>query len=470
MQLSLNQAYHQSYSTISKAVKYLHCSSNMDINDSLDLQRAQQKSITRMLCQHIPISPHHHLLAVDVTSISRPYSSKLTDKSYVHCNEPVKCKAPITVGHEYSCVSYLPALAEGWCLPLKMARVPTVKNSVLFGLRQSVEIQSELKKLPSTLPCVLVADAAYSCKAAIHSNHASSVILITRLRGNRKLLRPASSDKPHKTRKHWYDQENPFYLKDETSWGEPAETAQVDWVTRGGKLYQVDIQVWNDLRVASNKDYDLHNIALSVVRITVRKSNQSMLYKHPLWLIIEGDWQGVLTLEMIWNDYRLRFDLEHFFRFAKCHLLLNSLQTPDTMTEENWMQIAMLSQHQLFHARTAAEFQPNPWEKSKQSKQKITPRVVQRDMQRLLPMAKNISNETKPRGVGLGRKLGERVCKRATSPIVIKSKKHTSGNKLTFEETLNHPNIALSIEKVEPTNLAAICQPNKINNVADPPA
>lgn len=442
----------------------------MDISDSLDLQREQQKTITRILCQHTPINPHHHLLALDVTPISRPHSSKLTDKSYVHCNEPVKCKAPITVGHEYSCVSYLPASADGWCLPLKMERVSTAKNSVLFGLRQAEQVQSELQKLESTLPCVLVADAAYSSKAAIHANHATSVILIARLRGNRKLLRPASSDKPHKTRKHWYDKENPFYLKDETSWGEPAETVRVDWATRGGKLYQVDIQVWHDLRVASDKNYDLHKISLSVVRVTVRKSDQTMLYKHPLWLIIEGDWQGSLTLKMIWNDYRLRFDLEHFFRFAKCHLLLNSLQTPDTMTEENWMQIAMLSHHQLFHARAAAEFQPNPWEKSKQRKQKITPRVVQRDMQRLLPMAKNITNETKPRGVGLGRKLGERLCKRVTSPIVIKSKKHTSVNKLTFEQPLNQSNIDLSIEKVEPTNLADIGQPNNLHNAADPPA
>ena len=134
------------------------------------------------------------------------------------------------------------------------------------------------------------------------------------------------------------------------------------------------------------------------------------------------------------------------------------------------MQIAMLSHHQLFHARAAAEFQPNPWEKSKQRKQKITPRVVQRDMQRLLPMAKNITNETKPRGVGLGRKLGERLCKRVASPIIIKGQKHASVNKLTFEKPNNQPNIDLSIEKVDPTNLAETGQSNSLHNATDPPA
>ncbi|MCP3680595.1 MAG: hypothetical protein GY782_10245, partial [Gammaproteobacteria bacterium] len=52
------------------------------------------------------------------------------------------------------------------------------------------QIKTELlDKHDTSLPCVIVADTAYSGKAALFENHAHDTILIARLRGNRKLLR-----------------------------------------------------------------------------------------------------------------------------------------------------------------------------------------------------------------------------------------------------------------------------------------
>ncbi len=470
VELSLSKAYQQSFSTISKSVKFLHCKGKSDLATTTALQHDQNNTVMEVLCQHLPINEHHHLLALDITSVSRPYTKKLTDTGYVHSNEPISGKAPITIGHEYSCVGYVPDSADGWLLPLRLDRVPTSKNGVMLGMGQVRQIKTELDKHDTSLPCVIVADTAYSAKAALFENHAHDTILIARLRGNRKLLRPAPASKPHTTRKHWYDQENPFRLNDKNSWGESDEQHQVTWKTRGGKQHQVDIQVWNNLRVASDKVHDMHTIPLSVVKITVTKNDKTSLYKHPLWLIIEGKWQERLSLEMLWNDYRLRFDIEHFFRFAKLHLLLNHYQTPDTLTEENWMQIVMLSHHQLFHAREAAKFCPNPWERSKHRTQKATPRFVQRDMSRLLPMALPISGEVKPRGIGAGRQLGMSIQKRPQSKTVIKGKSGVIENKLMFENQGESGNIDLSAL----TASDAIASPNpRINhheNSTGPPA
>lgn len=445
VELSLTEAYKESYSTISKAVKFLHCKRDIDVKATIELQNKQKDTVTNHLCEHLPINQHHHLLAVDVTSVSRPYADKLTDKGYVHANEPIAGKKPITRGHEYSCLGYLPDCADGWLLPLRTDRVPTSENGVLFGMRQVRQIKPQLDKKNSQLPCVIVADAAYSCKAALHENHSHDTILIARLRGNRKLLRPAAKKTAYKTRKHWYDQENPFRLNDSTSWGEPAKQVQIEWNTRGGKRHHVDIQLWSDLRVSSDKGHDMHTISLSVVRIAVTKSDKTALYKHPLWLVIEGDWQARLSLKMIWNDYRSRFDIEHFFRYAKPHLLLNHYQTPDTTTEENWMQIVMLSHHQLFHARDAAQFCPNPWERSKRRTQKLTPRFVQRDMSRLLPMAKPTSTEVKSRGIGTGRRAGLEWVKRPKSETINKTKNKQQENKSTFVKKPDSAKVDLSL-------------------------
>jgi len=58
------------------------------------------------------------------------------------------------------------------------------------------------------------------------------------------------------------------------------------------------------------------------------KASGELLFTRPMWLIVSGEKHFKLTLQDIFNSYRQRFDIEHFFRFGKDKLLMNKIQTP----------------------------------------------------------------------------------------------------------------------------------------------
>ena len=73
---------------------------------------------------------------------------------------------PITIGHEYSVLAYLPNGSEErelhWAVPLSVRRVRSDQSGPEVGLKQLEEIanQTEFKNYF----CISVTDAAYSTK------------------------------------------------------------------------------------------------------------------------------------------------------------------------------------------------------------------------------------------------------------------------------------------------------------------
>lgn len=113
---------------------------------------------------------------------------------------------------------------------------------------------------------------------------------------------------------------------------------------------------------------------------------EDKLIYQPMWLITIGQRRGELTMLEGWQVYRQRFDLEHFFRFSKQHLLMRAFQTPDVEHEENWIQLTLLAYVQLWAARKLAVHLPRSWERYLYHPclTKITPSTVQRDFARII--------------------------------------------------------------------------------------
>jgi hypothetical protein len=138
--------------------------------------------------------------------------------------------------------------------------------------------------------------------------------------------------------------------------------------------------------------------------------------------VIVGEWPDNWPVTFFWKFYTSRFDIEHFFKFAKQRLLMTKFQTSDTIHEENWMQFSMISYHQLYHARTLAKNIPMPWEKKEKNisaentcknstkvKDILPPTRVQRDMPNLLKQLPKIKADLKIRGIPEGRKKGDKI-------------------------------------------------------------
>jgi hypothetical protein len=120
---------------------------------------------------------------------------------------------------------------------------------------------------------------------------------------------------------------------------------------------------WQDMLMRQKNGVLLNKYPFRVIRITITDENNNLVYKRPMWLMVSGARRQELALIQIWQAYKRRYDIEHFFKFGKTRLLMDKFQTPETSHEESWWQIGSLAYAQLYMARELANNLPNPWEK-----------------------------------------------------------------------------------------------------------
>ena len=158
------------------------------------------------------------------------------------------------------------------------------------------------------------------------------------------------------------------------------------------------------------------------------------IFNKTMWLAVTGKRKNELTLTEIYHSYRLRFDIEFFFRFGKQKLLLDKYQTPDVEHQENWFIIVMLSYWLLYLSRYDGDIIINDWEKylekyknqeSKEQKQSQvkSPTMTSRAMPGIISGFVNKYIIPKTRNNTSGRSSGEKQVHRERHSVVKKSKK-----------------------------------------------
>ena len=76
-----------------------------------------------------------------------------------------------------------------------------------------------------------------------------------------------------------------------------------------------------------------------------------------------GEKRCELPLKECVDNYRDRYDIEHYFRFGKQRLLLDSFQSNKAEHDENWWKLCALSYFQLFLSKEISGAIPEPWER-----------------------------------------------------------------------------------------------------------
>lgn len=381
VRLSLEPVYSRSYSTISKAIDHV-----------FNHYSRSAKEMTRLLQDHLPDC---QILVTDITPIERPFALTLQERCFIYKSSHIKQRMPVTVGHNYSFVCALPQ-EKMWALPLSIKRVKPTDIRTLVGIEQLEEI---LKN--SYQKWVHVADTDYSNKNALKRLSFLSCTSLIRLRSNRVLYFPAHCTYKSSRRPKIYGKK--FYFK------HPSKACeQILIKSENGDL---KIERWNDLLIREVQ------VQIDVVRIRLYKNNRPV-FKHPIWVAIIG--QKEINIKQVYEAYKRRFDVEHFFRFGKRKLLLNSFQTPKIESEENWLWIAGLSQWMLYFAKQYAAYHPLPWEKK--GRELLNPSQTQKDYGRIIKEMAQQVKFPKRRGNSNGRPLGTQLPKRKRYKIIKKSK------------------------------------------------
>jgi hypothetical protein len=375
-------------------------------------------------------------LGLDGTPQRRQYAYTLGDRGYVYSPNPVAGNKPVTIGHEYSTVAFLPEKREGqspsWVVPLSVRRVATSEDKELVGAAQiNALLDDEAAPWAGEL-VVVVGDSRYSKPEYLHAVHQDhpNLVSIVRLRSNRTLYRyletPEST--PHHRPKHKGDA---FKLPDAKTHDQPCETITFQRQGRRGQTIQVQVEAWSDMLMpGKNKPVriPMEKYPFRLVRITLLDEQGKSTFTNPVWVIVVGNRRHELTLQQIAEDYLARSNLEHFFRFGKQKLLMDGFQTPETAREEKWWHIAHLAYTMLWLARPLAQHLPRPWERHlPQSKQKlISPAIVQRDFSRLISQVGSCTRAPKPRGKPPGHREGTVLPRRERISVVYKGQNQPS--------------------------------------------
>jgi hypothetical protein len=420
VELCLTPCFRRSYSTLYKA---------------LAESSWEEGQLARLLAPFLPRPSKRSfwLFGVDVTPQPRPFAQTLPDRGLVYQPNPIASNTPITIGHQYSSVALLPEErahhSPAWVLPLSSARVASADDKEAVGAAQ-IDALLQDKALPfHNALCVEVADSKYSKPAYLHAHRKhANLITIVRVAANRTFYRPPEAAAPPAGAGHptWYGAR--FALGDASTWPPCDTQALTQHISRRGKRYRVEIQSWNNCLMRGQrtpKELPMQRYPFTLVRIVFYDQAGREAFRHPLWLIVVGQRRHELNAFEVYHAYGKRYDLEHFFRFGKQHLLLTSFQTPEVAREERWWHLAHLAYAQLWLAREGVEALPRPWERNLPSmhSRQISPSLAQRDFGRIIRQIGTPAQPPKVRGISQGRQLGTRLPPRPRQKVVVKGQK-----------------------------------------------
>ena len=421
VQLCLNPAFRRKYGSVRDAITNFA----MDPNQSANIERCLIE-----YCSPITKTQPFRLTVLDCTAAPRKHAKTLEDRSLVYAPNVIPGNKPITVGHQYSIMGFLPEQTLEhenipWMLPLSTRRVATNKNGIMVGIEQ---LNTVMPFFENDLSVVL-GDTAYSSPKFIDGvQKHDHVVLIARLRGDRIMNRKACIKTTNRrTRGHelWYGKE--FKLKDATTLGAPDEAVFTSFITRKGREFRAHIQGWDDILMRQKNGIRLNEYPFRVIRITIIDESDAQVYQRPMWLMVSGKRRQELSIIQIWKSYKRRYDVEHFFKFGKTNLLMDKFQTPEIAHEESWWQIASLSYAQLYMARELANNLPNPWEKYlPEMKKNVSVKSAGQVQKSFVRITAEVGTPAVPpilRGKQLGRQKGAMQIKRNRYPIIIKNQK-----------------------------------------------
>jgi len=357
VKLSLNPLFRREYSSITDVIDNFPELVEKEEPCATDARpQLEQKKLSRLIAKHCAEPSEQrqfYLFAADCSSNPRPYASKLTDRSSVYAPNQVPGNKPIAIGHQYANLVYLPEKAPGaspWVLPLSAQRVDTesIGHEVDISLMEQLLDDDELDFKSQF--CVLVADTPHSsinCRRRVVSY--SNLVMVARIRGNRNVFSmPAADD----GKKRFGAKMN---LNKKQTHRQADVVEQFDITTPHGKQRTVKLEAWNDMLVRGGDGFNSDKHPFTLVKVTMLNSDGNEIYNKPMWLMAQGERRAELSLRDIYESYRQRFDIEHFFRFGKQRLLMDKFQTADTKHEESWWQLVLLAYVQLYLSKELSQ-------------------------------------------------------------------------------------------------------------------
>ncbi|GLZ36609.1 hypothetical protein Acsp05_02340 [Actinokineospora sp. NBRC 105648] len=374
---------------------------------TMDIPRLQ----TALSAASIPRAADGRLvLAVDVTCWLRPEAHTSPQRILCHTYGRGKGQHVMVPGWPYSVVVALETGRHSWTAPLDAVRLTPGDNAANVTARQIRGVVDRLIAAghwrPGDPDILLVADAGYDGPRLAHVLADLPITVLGRMRTDRVLRRPVPPQPPGtlgRPRRHGDE----FAFGDPNTWGEPDVTIDTTTRLHGPAL----IRAWDRLhprlthRIAwAGHDGALPIIEGTVIRLEVQRLPSGAIPK-PVWLWHSRTDLSHTEVDLAWQAFLRRFDIEHTFRMLKQTLgrTTPKLRSPEAADRWTWLLLTACTQLRL--ARDLTTDLRRPWEKPRPA-QRLTPARIRRGFRNLRPQLVCPAGVPKPSGPGPGRPTG----------------------------------------------------------------
>lgn len=353
------------------------------------------------------------VLAVDVTCWLRPEAHTCPQRTLCHTYGRGKDQHIMVPGWPYSVIVALETGRSSWTAPLDAVRLTPGDNAASVTARQVRGVVDRLITAghwaPGDPDILLVADAGYDGPRLAHVLADLPITVLTRMRSDRVLHRPVpSSAGAPATRGRPRRHGGEFAFGDPATWDEPDIVTETTTRLYGPAL----IRAWDRLhpRLTHRIAWASHDGALpilegTVIRLQVQRLPSGATPK-PVWLWHSRTSLDHTEVDLAWQAFLRRFDIEHTFRMLKQTLgwTTPKLRTPEQADRWTWLLLTAYTQLRL--ARDLTTDLRRPWEKPRPT-QRLSPARVRRGFRNLRPQLACPARVPKPTRPGPGRPAGQ---------------------------------------------------------------
>jgi DDE superfamily endonuclease len=342
------------------------------------------------------------LLAADATPIVRRESRCARDRTYVHVPNLPSKTTPVAPGWQFATIVALPEQPSSWTTILDNRRIKSDQTV-------SQVVAEQLKELSPQLPegTIVACDGGFGNPIFLSQVQDLPLGLLLRTANNRVLYRPA----PPRTNKRGAPRKDgeAFVLRDSSTHGCPSE----EWSGKEEPGHDLQISAWEHLHFKKCRSSDVTLIRIQ--RLGSHDSKESKREPQLLWLLWHGP--DMPPLKDIPRLYRLRYCIEHSYRFDKQELLWEEprLRTPEKFETWTYAVSAVHNQITLAHFLTSGMRQP--WESSDREP---TPQQVRRACGRIIAQLGTPAGAPRVRGKSPGRRKGAKIRRAERFPTIFK--------------------------------------------------
>jgi hypothetical protein len=197
--------------------------------------RSDREAFLRLYVQQLPPGGTL-LLAGDHTAWPRLAVPTLRDRKIVHAPTKIGGNLPITIGHDFSTLSWVPELVGSWAPPLLFERIASDETPHLKGPSQLRRVSQAVQSLGVRL--VSLWDSEYGCAPFVNATQDIPADKLFRLRPNLALYGPPPAYRG------WGcpARHGPaFKLCEPLTWGQPASKLELT----DPDLGRVQVLVWH---------------------------------------------------------------------------------------------------------------------------------------------------------------------------------------------------------------------------------